>query len=142
MTTKRGDDYAARVYVAVRLPASSMSWGTRAKLALARAIYGGHVPDAAISYVWDNRHPVGTRRASAYTDRAQMIVLRSGSGEAGAWVTERRDVLDDVTRAFGTGDARADLLAVAADTDYTGERVRSGFADLHFTGRASGCEFE
>lgn len=142
MTTRRGDDYAARVYVAFRLPASSLGLGTRAKLALARSIYGRHVPDAAINYIWDNRHPVGTRRRSAYTDRAQMIVLRSGSGEAGAWVTERRDVLDDVIEAFGTDRARADLMAVAADTDNTGERVRSGFADLHFVGRASDCSFD
>lgn len=141
MTTKRGDDYAARVYVAFRVPASSMSVGTRAKLAIARTIYGGHVPDAAINYVWDNSHPPGTRRRSAYTDRTEMIVLRSGGGEIGAWVTERRDVLEDVIEAFGTERARADLLAVAADTDNTGERVRSGFADLHFVGRSSACEF-
>lgn len=142
MTTKRGDDYAARVYVAFGLPANSMNWGTRMKLALARGVYGSHVPDAAVNYVWDNRHPVGTRRRSAYTDRAQMIVLRSGSRGAGVWVTERRDVLDDVIQAFGTERARADLLAVAADTDNTGERARSGFADLHFVGPASACEFD
>lgn len=38
-----------------------MSLATRTKLALARSIFGQSVPDAAISYVWDNRYPVGTR---------------------------------------------------------------------------------
>ncbi|MFA5937748.1 MAG: DUF3047 domain-containing protein [Sinimarinibacterium sp.] len=132
METKRGDDYAARVYVAFQLPKRSMSLAVRAQLALARMLYGEHVPDGAINYVWDNRHPVGTHRRNAYTDRTQMIVLRSGNGEAGGWVVERRNVRDDVIRAFGTDQATLDLVAIAADTDNTGERVRSGFADLRF----------
>ena len=47
MTKKSGDDYAARVYVALKLPPQALGLGLRAKLALARSIYGDHVPDAA-----------------------------------------------------------------------------------------------
>lgn len=139
MATKAGDDYAARVYVALRLPADKLGVGLRAKLALARAIYGDQVPDAAINYVWDNRQPIGTRRANAYTDRAQMVVQRSGDAQAGPWVNERVNVLEDARRAFGTDELRAHLLAVASDTDNTGEQARAGFADLHFVERDAAC---
>lgn len=141
MATKRGDDYPARVYVAFKLPPGTISFITRTQLQLARSIYGNSVPDAAINYVWDNRYPVGTRRPNAYTERTQMIVLRSGALQAGGWVTERRDVLADATLAFGTDRIVPGLLAIAADTDNTGESARSGFADLHFVARDAVCDF-
>ena len=78
MATKSGDDYAARVYLAFSLPSEKISFITKAKLKLARALYGSHVPDAALNYVWDNRYPVGTRVPNAYTEQTQMIVLRTG----------------------------------------------------------------
>lgn len=141
LNTRRGDDYAARVYVAFDLPPEAMDFATRARLRLGRTLYGDLLPDAALNYVWDNRQPVGTRRPNAYTDRALMWVLRSGSALQGQWVQERRDVMADVVLAFGSDKARPRLLAVAADTDNTGERVTSGFADLHFVARDAPCRF-
>jgi len=142
MSKRRGDDYAARIYLAFSLPPDVLGLAARASLALARAVYGDVVPDAAINYVWDNRYPIGTRMPNAYTDRAQMIVRRSGNQHAGSWVSERVNVAEDVVRTFGTDRARLKVLAIAADADNTGESVRSGFADLHFVGADEGCRFE
>ncbi len=139
MTRREGDDYAARVYVSFRLPPSSLGLGLRAQLAVARAIWGQDLPDAAINYVWDNRQPVGTVRPNAYTDRAQMVVLRSGDQEAGRWVWERVDVRHDVARLFGPG-AEPVQLAVTADTDNTQAATRSGFADFHFVPADIPCD--
>ncbi len=139
MTTRAGDDFAARVYVAFRLPRETMSLATGLKLRLARGIYGEMSPDAAVNYVWDNSHPVGTERRSAYSDRAQMIVLRSGTADAGQWVTERRDVAADFRQAFGNIAMSATLLAVASDTDNTRGDAHAGFADLHFVALQSPC---
>lgn len=141
MSTKAGDDYAARVYVAFKLPADQIDLGLRLKLAFARSIYGDHVPDAALNYVWDNKHPVGHRQFNAYTDRTQMIVQRSGAQQLGTWVNERVDILSDVVRAYGSPLAKINLIAVASDTDNTKESVRAGFADLHFVGRDQPCVF-
>ena len=141
MATKKGDDYAARVYIAFSLPAPALSFATRTKLGIARAIYGDQVPDAAVNSVWDNRHPVGTRAVNAYTDRAQMVVQRSGNAQAGQWVNERANVLADVRQAFGTDPIQATLLAVASDTDNTGETAEAGFADLHFVAADAPCGF-
>lgn len=141
MASKAGDDYAARVYLAFNLPSSELSLLTRAKLGLARSVYGPQVPDAALNYVWDNRYPVGTVRPNAYTDRAQMRVLRSGAEDAGRWVNERRDVLADIQQAFATQQVQLSLLALTADTDNTGEQAHAGFADVHFVPRDAPCVF-
>ena len=78
---------------------------------------------------------------NAYTDRAQMIVQRTGNAELGQWVTERVDVRADVIRAFGSEKARPTLVAIASDTDNAGEKTRAGFADLHFVGKNDACRF-
>lgn len=140
MQQRRGDDYAARVYVSFKLPESAMGWGLRAQLRLARAIWGPDLPDAALNYVWDNRQPVGTEQPNAYTDRAMMVVLRSGDADARRWVTERRNVKDDVARLFAAG-ARPVQLAVTADTDNTGQTAHAGFADFHFVPASQACRF-
>lgn len=141
MRKRDGDDYAARIYLSLRLPTASMSIGTRATLALARTIWGQDLPDAALNYVWDNRQAIGTTMPNAYTDRALMIVLRSGDTQAGVWVEERVDVLRDSRRHFGQ-DARLVQLAVTADTDNTQSTTRSGFADFHFVPAQAMCSFK
>lgn len=140
MSTKSGDDYAARVYVAFRMPQNALSFGTRLKLALARSIFGSAVPDAALNYVWDNRHPVGTWRKSAYTDRAQLIVEESGSALARHWIDERADVARDFNRAFGGKPGIPIEVAVATDTDNTRTHAHAAFADLRFVPRSVRCD--
>ena len=141
MARKSGDDYAARVYVAFDMPNSALSRGTRFKLNIARRLFGASVPDAAITYVWDNRHAVGTRQASAYTDRAQLIVAETGSAGAGRWVSERTDVAADFARAFENAPGTPVQLAIASDADNTKGQARAHFADIHFVGRGRACRF-
>lgn len=140
MMQRQGDDYAARVYVSFKLPETAMEFGLRTKLALARAIWGADLPDAAINYVWDNRHPIGTEQPNVYTDRAIMVVQRSGDANAGRWVQERRNVHEDASRLFSR-EARPVQLAVTADTDNTGLSAHAGFADFHFVGTDAECQF-
>ena len=145
MRRKSGDDYAARVYVAFRLPAGSLGAMNRLKLSLARGMFGTAVPDAALNYVWDNRQAVGTELPSSYTDRVQMLVLRTGSAEAGAWQTERRNVWDDFQRRFEQSSdadaaaAQVDFVAFGSDGDNTGSQAHAGFADLHFVAADEPC---
>jgi hypothetical protein len=139
MRSKKGDDYAARIYVAFDIPDAAMTGGTRFKLGIARRLFGADVPDAALNYVWDNRNPVGTALPSAYTDRARLIVAETGAARAGRWVTERADVAADFARAFSGVAGRVTQIAVAADTDNTGSSARAAFADLQFVGRDQRC---
>lgn len=139
MTTKAGDDYAARVYLSFEEPPGTLGLGTRLALTLARALRGNQVPDAAVNYVWDNTHSVGTWQANAYTDRARMLVLRTGAADAGRWVEERREVTADFVLAFGHAPHRLTGLALASDTDNTGEEAHAGFADFAFVAREEAC---
>ena len=139
MSRKSGDDYAARVYLTFAVAPEALGFGTRVKLALARSIYGDQVPDAALNYVWDNRHAIGTLRDNAYTDRTRMLVLRSGAQDAGRWVLERRNVAEDFKLAFGNLPATLNGLALASDTDNTGGVAHAGFAQFRFVADTDEC---
>jgi hypothetical protein len=136
---KSGNDFAARVYVAFDMPDSALSVGTKMKLGMARRVLGMAVPDAAVTYVWDNRSAVGLTLKSPYTDRQQLIVAQSGNDRAGQWVNERVDVAADFGRAFAGKPGRPVELAIAADGDNTKTAGRAAFSDIHFVARDQRC---
>jgi len=68
-------------------------------------------------------------------------VLQTGAGQVGQWVEQRQDVLADARLAFGQVDPEAVQLAIATDTDNTGESARAGFAQLHFVDQTTPCKF-
>lgn len=137
LAAKPGDDFAARVYVFFDVPADTLPLGDRLKIFLAREVYGRTVPTAALCYVWDNRHPVGTSRWNPYTDRVRTVVVRSGS--PGAWASESRDLEADFREAFGAewkGPVpRVTGIALGNDTDQTGESVTAWFGDIRLERR-------
>ncbi len=130
LATKAGDDFAARVYVL--FGDEALTGFERLQLGIARMIYGRELPAFALCYVWDNSHPVGTSVWNAYTDRVRMIVMESGAEHAGEWVRESRDVVDDFQAAFGRAAPPVAGVALAADTDNTGEAVVTHFGDVAF----------
>jgi hypothetical protein len=107
----------------------------RGKILLARSIAGEMVPAAALCYVWDSTLAEGTTLWNAYTDRVRMIVVESGPRRLGQWVVEERDVEADFRMAFGEAPPPVSGIAIAADTDQTGETVRSWIGDIGFFGR-------
>jgi hypothetical protein len=132
MTKKSGDDYAARIYVMFDYPIDKLNLATRLKLAIGAKLYGQNIPTAALNYVWDNQHPINTVQANAYTDRARMIVLQSGVSKAGSWQTETRDLAADFRLAFGEDAPDVVAVALATDTDNTGESVTTWYGDIEF----------
>ncbi len=108
---RRGDDYAARVFVVFDGDFASR----RAK---------------AVCYVWAARESVGSVFPSPYTANVAMVVLASGDDEAGAWRREERDVLADYRAFFGEDADDVSAVAIMVDTDNTGSRARSYFDDV------------
>ena len=137
MNTKAGDDYAARLYVLFDYDSAKLPLGTRLKIKLAKILYGVDVPAAALNYVWDNRHPIGTLQANAYTDRVRMLVVESGAAHVNEWRSETRDVAADFRAAFGEQTPAVVSIAIAGDTDNTGETVTAWFGDIRFLPRVS-----
>lgn len=121
--TKAGDDYPARVYVAFSYDPTAASLWEKTRYGAYRLVYGRYPPKAVINYVWDNRLPVGTTLDNAYTDRAKMVVVRSGAAEVGRWLAETRNVYQDYRRIFGAEPPRIAGVALMTDTDDTGERA-------------------
>jgi hypothetical protein len=134
---KSGDDFPARIYVFFDYDPSKLPLGQRAKLAVARALHGDAVPLAARCYVWDTRAPVGTIAPNAYTDRVRMIVVESGAKRLGQWIAVERNVIEDYRAAFGEEAPAITGIALAADTDDTGEQALSFIADVLFRDRST-----
>jgi hypothetical protein len=132
-TRASGDDYPARVYVMFAYDPNAAGFGQRIAFGALKLLYGEYPPEASLTYIWANRpHSPSEVIPSPYTSQSMMIPLRSGSSGAGAWHTERVNLLSDFRRAFpdrGTPPSRASL-AVMCDADNTGESAQSWFDDI------------
>lgn len=123
LTRKGGDDRNLAVYF-VFLPAdraaSVRDAGIRALLNDGSA--------RVLTYVWGGAHARGEVLPSPYLgDRGRTIVLRpAGTGAA----RERVDLAADFGRAFGGAAPGVVGVAVSADSDDTGSRIRARVSDL------------
>ncbi|MEK6594795.1 MAG: DUF3047 domain-containing protein [Pseudomonadota bacterium] len=133
---KEGDDYPARIYVMFDYPLEKLAAGERRKLRMARALYDPNLPAATLCYVWDSKAPSGTITPSTYTDRVRMVVVESGPARVKRWVNVERDVYRDFKAAFGEAPPAISAIAVATDTDNTGESVTAWYGDISLHKRA------
>ena len=111
---KQKDDFAARFFVVFE----KRSWRPR--------------DIRALIYVWDNQQQPGTIMDSMWgSGRVKLVVLRSGAEQVGQWVAEERNVYGDFRHAFpGEEPGLVQAIAIACDTDQTGEMVNTFFDDL------------
>jgi len=89
----------------------------------------------AIKYIWSDTLPMGTEFDSPYSSGTKMIVVRSGRGFTGTWVTEERNVLFDYERFFGKEEKHpvAQGIAILTDSDDTHSRTVGDYADISIT---------
>jgi len=109
-TTKKGDDYAARVYVVFP---SFLFWRTK-----------------AINYIWANKLPKGDRVYNPFTANAAMIAVESGNAMAGRWLDEKRDVREDYISMFHGEPPMIGAIAIMTDTDNTGETATAYYGAI------------
>lgn len=114
--TRAGDDYPARVYVV--FSGGAAFWRAR-----------------AINYVWSSKQPIDSSWRNAFTGNARMIAVQSGSALAGQWLEERRDVLADYRRLFGSEPSNVEAIAIMTDTDNTGATASAWYGDIWFTAK-------
>lgn len=137
LTRRSGDDFAARVYVFFDVPTRELSFGQRMTLSLARRLTGENLPAAAICYVWDNHHAPGTIAPNPFYAPVRTVVIESGNGKAGQWVSESRDLASDFRKAFGREPPPITGIAIAADTDNTHAQANAWFGDVRLTAKPS-----
>ncbi len=131
---KKGDDYAARLYILFEYDAALLSWRERVKYKVARILSGEYPPGAGMTYIWGNRTEKGTMVASPYTDRSMMIVVQSGNSRANKWVIEERNILSDFREAYNAEPPMITGVAIMTDTDNTGESATAWYGDIIFIG--------
>ncbi len=130
VTKKSGDEYAARIYVTFRFDPDEASFWESAKFKTYKALFGEFPPKGALNYVWANRLPKGESADNAYTDRAKMIAVESGTAQIGLWRCEERNLYEDYRLLFGEEPTNISGIAMMTDTDNTGETASASYADL------------
>lgn len=132
VTKKSGDDYPARLYITFEYDKNRVGLFDRAKYETAKLLYGQYPPIGAITYIWENKSPIGTMTPNPYTDQVIMIVIESGESKLNAWVTEERNVYKDYVKAFGEDPPNISGLAIMTDTDNTKEQAVAYYGDIVF----------
>jgi hypothetical protein len=87
-----------------------------------------------IGYVWDSTGTVGTICKSQKTPTVTYVILRSGGGESGKWITERRNVVEDFLRIYGEQPENPSALSLSIDSDDTASSAESFIGPIIFTG--------
>lgn len=113
-TTKKGDDYPARVYVVFR--EGLFPWQTR-----------------ALNYVWSNTATELDLWPNPFTDKAIMIPVRSSTDELGRWHSERVNIAEDYLRIFGKRIDTVDGIAIMSDSDNGGHSAVAYYGEISFS---------
>ena len=112
--TKKGHDYAARVFAIKKTGATPLS-------------------NRAINYVFSSNSEVGENRPSPYTKKSIDYVLASTRDDLNEWVTVKANVKDDFKRFHNLDVNELDGLAIMADTDNSKMKSISYFQNIYFS---------
>ena len=96
--TKKGHDYAARVFAIKKTGATPLS-------------------NRAINYVFSSNSAVGENRPSPYTKKSIDNVLATTKDNLNEWVTVKANVKEDFKKFHDLDVNELDGLAIMADTD-------------------------
>ena len=112
--TKKGHDYAARVFAIKKTGATPLS-------------------NRAINYVFSSNSDVGENRPSPYTKKSIDNVLASTKDSLNKWVTVKANVKEDFKRFHNLDVNELDGLAIMADTDNSKMKSIAYFQNIYFS---------
>jgi hypothetical protein len=113
--SKSGDDYIARLYVVKS--GGAFIWKTR-----------------ALNYVWSSNQSRDASWPNAFQPKnAMMLAVRGAEDQTGTWVTEKRNVREDLKRAFGKDFKTIDAIALMTDTDNAGGSATALYGEIFFS---------
>ncbi|HHO48363.1 MAG TPA: DUF3047 domain-containing protein [Desulfobacteraceae bacterium] len=132
---KSGDDYPLRVYIMFKYDPAAASLGEKLQYGIAKVVYGAYPPQSSLNYVWASKPHPENIYPSPYTDRARLIILRSGEEDTGTWVEEEVNIIEDYEKAFGARPPATASLAIMNDSDDTGEAAVSFMDYIYVVGQ-------
>ena len=112
--SKKGHDYAARVFAIKKTGATPLS-------------------NRAINYVFSSNSDVGDNRPSPYTKKSIDNVLASTKDSLNQWVTVKANVKEDFRRFHDLDINELDGLALMADTDNSKMKSIAYFQNIYFS---------
>jgi len=128
--SKRGDDFAARVYVLFPFEPEHSNFLSRLQRRIARALYGREPPGSALIFVWSSSEPIGAEWTNPHADDSHMRVLSTGRG--GDWRQASVNLHAEYLSAFGRPPQNPMGLALMTDSDNSCQRASARFADFSF----------
>jgi hypothetical protein len=112
--TKKGHDFAARVFVIKKTGATPLS-------------------NRAINYVFSSNSEVGFNSPSPYTKKSIDNVLATTKENLNEWVTVKANVKEDFKRFHNLKVNQLDGLAIMVDTDNSKMKAISYFQNIYFS---------
>ena len=112
--SKKGHDYAARVFVIKKTGATALS-------------------NRAINYVFSSNEDIGNNWPSPYTKKSIDNVLSTTKNNINEWVTVKANVKEDFKKFHNLDVDELDGVAIMADTDNSKKKSISYYQNIFFS---------
>jgi hypothetical protein len=112
--TKKGHDFAARVFVIKKTGATPLS-------------------NRAINYVFSSNKKVGFNSPSPYTKKSIDNVLANSSKNLNKWVTVKANVKEDFKKFHNIDVSELDGIAIMTDTDNSKKLAITYYQNIYFS---------
>ena len=112
--TKKGHDFAARVFAVKKTGATPLS-------------------NRAINYVYSSNNEIGFNSTSPYTKKSVDNVLATTKNNLNEWITVKSNVKEDFKRFHDLDVNELDGLAIMSDTDNSKMRAVAYYQNIYFS---------
>ena len=112
--TKKGHDFAARVFAVKKTGATVLS-------------------NRAISYVFSSNNDVGKNWPSPYTKKSIDNVLSSTKNDLNKWITVKANVIEDIKKFHDLDINEIDGIAIMSDTDNSKMKAIAFYQNIYFS---------
>ena len=112
--TKKGHDFAARVFVIKKTGATPLS-------------------NRAINYVFSSNNEIGFNSPSPYTKKSIDNVLASTKNNPDEWITVKANVKEDFKKFHDLDVNELDGLAIMSDTDNSKMKAIAYYQNIYFS---------
>ena len=112
--TKKGHDFAARVFAVKKTGATPLS-------------------NRAINYVFSSNNEIGFNSPSPYTKKSIDNVLSTTKNDLNVWVTVKANVKEDFKKFHDLDVNELDGLAIMSDTDNSKMKAIAYFQNIYFS---------
>ena len=113
-TTKKGHDFAARVFVIKKTGATALS-------------------NRAVNYVFSSNQDVGSNSPSPYTKKSVDNVLATTKTNLNEWVTVKANVKEDFKKFHNLDVNELDGIAIMSDTDNSKKKSITYYQNIYFS---------